>query len=175
MNNKLRKSTITCSAIIILAIILVAVYFIYDYDKNERHVFQTYDEALDWGMKEFSNEAVLLKDIKVNDGFNNTNLVFYAIEDTSKVYISKIIADKSEFQYERLTPTYSWNNKNEDVNSSFDVPITINDKVYYVLIGKVDKSYKAYSNEEELSIDLNRIFIKINPNSKNSISFKKST
>lgn len=175
MKKKLRKSTKIASIVIFISIIVVAIYIFYNGRVNQELVFQSYDEALNWGLKEFDDKTEILKDVKVDDKFNNTNLIFYAIEDASKVYISKITSEKTGFEYDRLTPTFSWDTENDNVNASFDVPITINDKLYYVLIGKVDKSYKAYNNEEELELDLNRIFIKINTDNKNQVSFKKST
>ncbi len=171
MKKRFRKSTLIGTAIIFLLIILIAIYFIHKDRENRKNVFQTYDEAINWGMKEFEDQAVVLKDIKINDTFKNTNLVFYAIEDASKVYISKITSDKYGFGYERLTPTYSWNIDN-GANVSFDVPITINGQRYYVLIGKVKESYSAYYNENELKLDSNRIFIKINTENKNKVIFK---
>jgi hypothetical protein len=172
MKEKLRKSIIISAIIVLFSIILVVIYFFFKERENEMKVFQTYDDALDWGMKELNNQSVILKDIKVNDTFNNTNLIFYAIEDTSKVYISKITSEKPGFRYERLSPTYSWTAENNAVNVSFDIPITINDQTYYVLIGKVDKYNKAYIDGEELELDLNRIFIKINTSDKNQVIFK---
>lgn len=175
MKKKLRRSTKIGSMVIIISVIIVAIYFIFNRNENQERVFQTYDEALNWGLKEIDDKGEILRDVKIDDKFKNTNLIFYTIEDDSKIYISKITSKKSGFQYERLTPTFSWNTEYEDVNASFDVPITINDKAYYVLIGKVDESYRAYSNDEELELDLNRIFIKINTDDENKVDFKKST
>lgn len=159
-------------AIIVLLIILIAVYSFCNRQEEQGRLFQTYDEALNWGMSELGNKAIVLKDVKVVDTFNNTNLVFFALEDITKAYISKITSDESGYQCSRLTPTFSWTNEDKDANVAFDVPIIINDKEYYVLIGKVDKSSIAYSNEEELELGLNRIFIKITPEKENQVRFE---
>lgn len=176
MEKKFGKLIIAGAIILFFLIILAVFYFFHKAraNENEAKVFPTYEEAVDRGMKEFGDKAVILKDVKIEDSANNTNLIFYAANDLSSIYAAKITAEKDGFRYEKVTPTGSWTDEDNAKNVAFHVPVMVNGQTYYVLMGTVDEAHRAYNNMSELQLDENRIFIEINTENKNEVRFEKS-
>ena len=163
-----------CFSILFLLIFLIAPFFINKSDVSQDTVFETYEEALNWGKNELGKKAVVVKNIEINNTPNHTNLIFFTTDNFTSLYISRIITDEASFRYARLSPTFSLITENSRSNVAFDVPINVNGKVYYALFGKVDKTHNAYIDEEELELDVNRIFIRINHSEKSQVSFRES-
>lgn len=156
--------------IMLIFLILISITFYLVINKNNEALYQTYENAVNYGKKEFNGDVTVLKESRIDDDIDNTNLIFYKVEESTTIYISKIVKYKNKFKYYRLSPTF--NLTNQDINSSYEIPVTINNNQYYVLIGKVASTNKAYNNVGELKLLSDRIFVNINLNEENQVRFE---